>query len=180
MGSKSENRRVFCWDLWKMNAKLLDDDVFTDQVQAVIENIVNGKQLEYGARWELAEQEIKMIALERASAIKRDERKNEMFLRNNLQTLLKEECRMPGAFKDDISSLKDKLEILDRERYRGAIVRARAERWATGEAPTKRALSLEKSYARRNDITEIERDGAVTSDKEEIESAFFEYYNRLF
>lgn len=53
-------------------------------------------------------------------------------LRNILQKLTLEEGRMPGVFKDDIAQIKHKLELIDEERYRGALVRARAEQWAVG------------------------------------------------
>lgn len=101
-------------------------------------------------------------------------------MRSNLLTLVKEECRSPGVFKDDILFLKEKLELIDRDRYRGALVRARADRLIAGELPTKRALGMEKKYARRNEIAEIEHDGVVTSDGAEIERAFFDYYSALF
>lgn len=180
VGKKSGNRKIFSWDLWKLNCKLLDDDIFRADVEAAIEKLRDVKACGYRLSWEHFKQEIKMKALERASIIKNEEKKIEKVLRLNLEMLVKEECRMPGACKDDICSVKEKLEILDKERYRGALVRARAERFITGEAPTKRALSLEKRYARRNEITEVECDGAVTSDRVEIERAFFDYYCTLF
>ena len=93
-----------------MNAKLLEDDVFTAQVQAAVETLESQNKLRYGVRWELFKQEIKMKALERAGVLKSTERSNEMLSRNNLRILLKEETKMPGAFKDDISCVKDKLE----------------------------------------------------------------------
>ncbi|KAH6919798.1 hypothetical protein HPB50_029214 [Hyalomma asiaticum] len=49
-----------------------------------------------------------------------------------------EECGMPGAFIDDIRALKRKIEQFDIERYRGAMVRARAEMLLTKGAPSKR------------------------------------------
>lgn len=107
-------------------------------------------------------------------------KRNETLLRYNLQTLIKEQCRMPGAFKDDICTLKAKLELIDRERYRGALVRARAGRLIAGETPTKRALGLEKRIARRNEIAEIEYSGALTREKEEIERVFYDYYSTLY
>ncbi|CAN7945808.1 unnamed protein product [Ixodes pacificus] len=112
--------------------------------------------------------------------MKKKEERNETLLRYNLQTLVKEKCRMPSAFKDDICTFKAKLELIDRERYRGALVRARAHRLIAGETPTKRALSLEEQNARRNEMTEIEYGGVVTRGKAEIERAFYDYYSTLF
>ncbi|CAN7945418.1 unnamed protein product [Ixodes pacificus] len=135
---------------------------------------------DYALKWEQFEQEIKMKAMERASAIKYRERKLESFLRGNLELLIGEESRSSGIYKDDISTLKSKLEVLDKERYHGALVRARAGKLFCREAPTKRALGAEKRYARRNEIVEIEYRGAVTRDSAEIEKAFCEFYRNLF
>lgn len=179
--SKNESKKVFIWELWKLNAKLLKDENFMDRVQAAVEQMKNEhKSVAYGHKWEVFKQAIKMTALERASAIKYEEKKNEKLMCSNLQAMVEEECRLPGASKDDILSLKGKLELLDRERYRGALIRARAVRLIAGEAPTKRALGMEEKHARHNEIAEIEKDGTVTSDSVEIERAFFDYYSTLF
>ncbi|KAH6944044.1 hypothetical protein HPB50_001417 [Hyalomma asiaticum] len=87
---------------------------------------------------------------------------------------------MPGVFIDDIRALKRKIEQFDIERYRGAMVRARAERLITKEAPSKRALGSEKWHARRNQIVEIDCDGEVSDTAEHIERAFYEHYSDLF
>lgn len=62
---------------------------------------------------------------------------------------------MPGEFTAEIRKVKQKLDALETERYPRAMVRARAERIIADETPTKRALSTEKWYARRNHIAEV-------------------------
>ncbi|KAH6941426.1 hypothetical protein HPB50_017932 [Hyalomma asiaticum] len=57
---------------------------------------------------------------------------------------------------DDIRKVKEKIEQLDELRYRGALVRARAEDTAAGEMPSKRALCLEKARAESNHINAVE------------------------
>ena len=79
----------------------------------------------------------------------------------------------------EIKEVKQKLEAVDVERYRGAVVRARAERLWSGEVPTKRAVADEKSYATRNEIRAIEYKNEVTKDKTQIEHAFVEYFLQL-
>lgn len=175
-----EKKNSFSWELWKFNSKLLEDEVFRAQVQASLDKVENGQKSEYGTKWELFKQEIKIKALERASAIQNEEKRNETLLRCSLQTLIREDGKMPGTFRDDICTLKAKLELIDRERYRGALVRARAGRLMAGETPTKRALGLEKRNARRNEIVEIEYGGVVSREGSEIERAFYDYYSTLF
>lgn len=180
LGSKIENTNKFTWDLWKFNDKLLEDDIFMEQVRETVEKMDNSSDEKYGVRWEHFKQETKMQAIERGSTIKKNKQKQERFLRSNLQTMVAEESRAPGTFKDEIRATKAKLELIDAERYHAALVRARAERMIAGETPTKRALGAEKRYARRNEITEIEYKGRVSSEKVDIERAFFEHYSTLF
>lgn len=178
--SKKERKGKFNWDSWKINNKLLDDDVFKTLVHEGIQELYRDSNSEAGPKWEIFKQKIKMKAVERSSILKHEERIHERLLRSNLQTLVKEECLTPGTFKGDIRVVKEKLELLDMERFRGAIIRARAEKTVMAERPTKRALGTEKSYAQRNIIAEITYNGALTSAKDEIEKAFYEYYSALF
>lgn len=49
-----------------------------------------------------------------------------------------------------------------------------------GEIPTKRAIGAERKYASKNEVSEIEYGGVVSSDKQIIERAFVDYYKELF
>ncbi|KAH6936165.1 hypothetical protein HPB50_014440 [Hyalomma asiaticum] len=91
-----------------------------------------------------------------------DGKKRERELKSLLDKLLKQECRVPGKWIEDIRKVKQKIEQLDEQRYRGALVRARAEDTAAGETPSKRALGLEKARAEKNHIREIEWGGVRT------------------
>lgn len=77
-------------------------------------------------------------------------------LDENLRHLCAFECQNPGQGVKDIESIKREIERFHEERYHGAVVRARAERYLLGEQPTKRALADEKKYALKKEILEIE------------------------
>lgn len=181
IGMFAKRQSSFCWGLWELNNKLLQDVVFVGAVVACGQKYFqSADDTDYILKWEHFKQEVKMIALERSCAIKHDERQREALLRSTLDAVVKEECETPGAFTDNIQTLKAQLEALDKERYRGALVRARAERFFLGEAPTKRALSSEKRYARRNAITVIEYEGIVHKDQGSIQRSFCDHYEKLF
>lgn len=174
-----KQKTTFSWDLWKLNAKLLRDEIFTDTVKEKIEEFKN-EDNKIGEQWELFKEAIKVKAIERSSCIRYEEKMKEGMLRHTLQRLTIEEGKTPGVFKDDIGKLEHQLELMDEERYRGALVRARAERLAMGETPTKRALGIEKARVRQNTIDKIEWEGRTSSKKEDIHQFFFEYYQQLF
>lgn len=83
-------------------------------------------------------------------------------------------------YAEDLRSIKQKLELYDENRYRGAQVRARVEAMAVDECPTKRSLGLEKCRARRNHIDVIEDNGIVMTDNDSIGRAFARHYEAFF
>lgn len=180
IASREDSRNNFNWQLWKLNCKLMNDDVFVKQVTDLFKKLKENNKIPWGERWELLKNQVKIKALERSSAVAREARFQEKTLRTNLQLLLNQESLRPGEFMDDIRVVKRKLELIDTERYRGALIRARAERLISGESPTKRALGAEKWHARRQQIVEIERAGVITKDTDEIVRTFSEYYRALF
>lgn len=179
IGRKTKNKNAFSWEGWKLNGKLLEDDVFVANTLTLLESLKNEGSC-HCEGWELFKQSVKIKAIERSSLLKHEATKQEALLRANLEALLAEECIKPGEYKNDIRTVKQKLEAIDTERYRGALVRARAEKITAGEMPSKRALGLEKWHARRNDIVEIENNGTITRDTNIIETVFFQYYSELF
>lgn len=69
-----------------------------------------------------------MIATERLSNILFGSRDRAMRLQRNLRLLCHLECANPGSEIKDIQYVKSQLNELAVERYRGAVVRSRAER----------------------------------------------------
>ncbi|CAN7950548.1 unnamed protein product [Ixodes pacificus] len=162
-----------------MNYKLLDDEVFNGKINTRIENLGNICGSEMTGEWEEFKRAVKMDTIERSTTLKYEKEKEEKQLRSTLKELVLEECKSPGLFIDDINKIKSKLQLIDTEHYRGAIIRARAEKFLAGEALTKRALATEKRYARANEITEIDYHGTTTRDSSIIERAFLEFYESL-
>lgn len=68
---------------------------------------------------------------------------------------------MPGVFRD-IRQTKQKLELIDKDRYRGAVVWLRAEHGAAGKRATKRASGIAKAHAKRYQIDEVILKGHTT------------------
>lgn len=169
----------FEWKLWKFNNKLLRDEAFTEGVISRAEKLGSAEG-QLRQQWEEFKQLVKLDAIERSVALKYEQKKEERQLRDTLETLLVEECRTPGVFIDDINDIKSKLESFDEERYKGAIVRSRAEKLVEAETPTKRALGGEKRYARANEIAKINYRGTISNEAAVIEQAFVEFYEGLF
>lgn len=79
---------------------------------------------------------------------------------------------MPGRAFQDLEVVKDQLEEPHRERYRGAIVRARSEKYLMGEQSNKQPLAEEKRYALCNELEEIYYNGVTSTGPSAIEKVF--------
>lgn len=99
--------------------------------------------------WEEVKSNVKLMAIEKGSILRHDERKKENELKAQLVYLTEIESTQPGTFLNEIKDVKNQLEVIDTERYRAAMVRSRSEKLWAGETPNKRALSDEKRYAKK-------------------------------
>lgn len=179
LGRKPKHTR-FNWELWKLNDKLLEDEGFVTGVKRLFDKLFKTQSNTFIEPWEEFKIEVKILAIERGCVLRQQQRKQENELKRELEFLLIVDSSNPGIFHKQIREVKQKLEIMDQNRYAGAVVRARAERLWMGEAPTKRSLSDEKCYAVRNEIKQIRYQNDVTSDPAKIAEAFVEHYRNLF
>lgn len=180
IGNKARPKAKFEWKLWKLNTKLLDDGHFVKGAGDIFKSGFENAEEDIFEAWETAKQEVKMLAIERSSLLAHEARQAERSLNADLLALSRAECANPGVCLKDLDNVKERLEQLHRERYRGAVVRARAEKYLMGEQPTKRALADEKRYAVRNEIAEIEVDGVTRTCPRSIQQAFVAHYKQLF
>ncbi|MDD9361347.1 MAG: hypothetical protein PV344_00195, partial [Anaplasma sp.] len=179
IGKKESAASKFDWDLWKINRTLLKDEQFINAVTGLLRDasVMNG---ELGEAWEIFKEEVKLVAIERSSNIQFQRRERERQLKRNLEALHRLETQNPGTAMEDIRNIKAELDKLYQEKYRGAVIRSRSEKYLLGEQPTKRALSDEKKYALSKEIREIECNGTSSKDRNIIQQCFVEYYDKLF
>lgn len=168
----------FQWDLWKFNDTLLEDEVFNDSVQKLI-NTMKGEDESAIERWERFKCELKLRAVERSSQLAYWKRTEEKLLLDDLQRVCRLESENPGRFADDLQLVKNTIAEHETKKYRGALVRARAEKYILGERPTKRALSAESRHGKKKTIDQIEYGGYKSSCPDVIQKAFVEYYSNL-
>ncbi|KAH9369120.1 hypothetical protein HPB48_012777 [Haemaphysalis longicornis] len=90
--------------------------IFHSLVADKLSKIEQDGQNTVAAMWELTKPAVKIKAIEMGSCIKYEQNKKEISLRALLQTLTEQESKQPGAYRDDISTTKQKLEIIDEER----------------------------------------------------------------
>lgn len=178
LGTK-EKVPKFNWHLWKLNNSIMKDKHFSRKVSEALTVLYEDGKDDWETRWEVFKQDVKLSAIERTTILNFEKKQDEKKLQSQLQALVKEESVKPGSFTEEIKNTKNKLELLDKEKYRGAIIRSRTEKLWMGETPTKRALSDEKQYARRKEVKEIMYNGRLTKEKSQIMNAFVDHYRDL-
>lgn len=136
VGRKKE-RNKFVWELWKLNAELLRDETFNENVVAALNSFGTDSSTKFGEEWELLKQSIKLKAIERSSVLRYEQKAREKDLTTLLEKFAKLECMQPGAYQQDMRAVKKKLEVFDEDRFRGALVRARAESYHAGKRQRK-------------------------------------------
>lgn len=131
-------------------------------------------------RWKVFKEEIKMTAIERSSQISHQARVRERKLEEDLKLLCQLECDNPGVGMKDIDYIKAQINEICEDRFRGAVVQARADRFLFGERPMRRALSGKIKYALSKEINTLECGPIVSADKVAIEATFVQHYKLLF
>lgn len=97
----------------------------------------------------------------------------------SLRNFVRLNTSSPGAGLGDIALVKEELTQIYIEKYQGAAVCSRGERYLLVEEPTKRALSAEKMYDLTKNIAEQEHRNTIMSDKGVIQSIFVDDYRNI-
>lgn len=178
LGGRGKKKTNFRWEMWKLNNSLLEDDVFNETVEELFSKMA-GVSESASERWEWFKSEFKLCAIERSGILAYWKKAEEKLLMEDLQRIHRLECENPGTFTEELKCVKSNIADFETEKYKGALVRARAEKYVLGEQPTKRALSSEAQYVKKKSIVEIEYGGLVSSRPDVIEKAFVDYYSAM-
>lgn len=179
IGQTSRKPKRINWKLWKLNSQQLKDETFTTDTRQLLKQVASQTQ-HVSAAWKRFKEELKQLAIKRSTIISYHKHREEKKLLNDLRLLHELECINQGQGAKDISYVKAQLESLYQERYQGAVVRSRAERYLIGEQPTKKSNGRRTRHAVTKEILEIEHNNKIVTDKLEIQHVFVEHYRSLF
>lgn len=106
---------------------------------------------------------------------RKDQRKDDGT--QHLIDFLKGEQDHPGCNHSVIKEIQAKSDSFQQERYRGATVRPRAQKFLLGEQPTSRPLADGRKHELDNEIPIMEHRGATHNKKYVYELDFFKCYD---
>lgn len=172
-------KRVVNWQLWKFNSRLLEDELFRQCTENLIQTSFASVPV-YAPAWDAFKLTFRKMAICRASVLAFQQRQKERLLTRQLYGLLRLECESPGQFHGDIENIRDQLEAFDAIRFQGAALRSRMQAFTLTDAPSKAALIEERKHGLLSEVSELSVNGVVTREAKDILGAFHAHYTGIF
>lgn len=169
---------------WRFNNSFLTDPDFLDEMNKNLNNWVkNEDAVDEQEQWELCKLKIKQFCSDFGKEKARKRRNDILDLQIQLKKIEKQCGEEPEneTLQDVLLKTKQKLEILEISRAKGAQIRSRAKWIEDGEKNTKYFLTLERIRARSNYITHLTNEnGHIVTNQMEVLNEITNYYTKLY
>ena len=170
---------------WRFNNDLLTDPEFLQQMNEILDTWLKSEDSDINDqdKWELCKLKIKQFCSDFGKLKARKKRNDVMDLQIALKNIEKQ-CSEDPKNEDLQATLfktKQKLEILEINRAKGAQTRARAKWVEEGEKSTKYFLTLEKIRAKSNYVTHVTNEnGDIITGQSDVLKEITNYYARIY
>jgi exonuclease III len=169
---------------WKFNSSLLHDHDYTSSIKDIIKNssIKNNSLEDKGLLWELVKLDIRSFTLNYSAR----KHKENIGLEKNLNSRYIELNRLIMEGNQDESIIKkfylvkSELEIFEKQRAKGAIIRSKALWTEEGEQNSSYFLRLEKNNYCNKLISQLNIEGKIITDATEILDEEKRFYENLY
>lgn len=167
--------------LWRFDNRLLKDLSFCSALTTHLQNFLADSGVSSPhVRWDFLKYEIRKFSIDYTRKAKHSLKGQIASLKKELMTI---EERNPASSKEEeifYHSKKRELAELELHLANRTIFKARANWSQLGERPTKFFLSLEKSKARANVLSQaLDSNGSLTSDPKKILELTRDFYEQL-
>ena len=169
---------------WKFNNNYLRDKEFIRTMNNMLdEYISDNDESTHIKKWEFCKVAIRNFCTEhgKSQAIKRRNSESQLEVEiDEIQNLLTNDP-LNTDYQEKLTSLKQKLELQQLDRARGAQVRSRIKWIEEGEKNTKYFYNLEKARGNRKIITRLTKEsGEVITDQQKLLEEQVSYYKALY
>lgn len=128
---------------WKLNNSLLEDNIFTKNIETLATNIFKSEKSDYASQWELFKFKSRELAIRRSIELKKDRDCMETELLNKTDTFWKVQT-LSQTQQSELQSSKLKLDDLYISKATGAFVHSKARWIEKGERNIAYFLPLKK------------------------------------
>ena len=168
---------------WKINTNVLNDRVYQNSVSDIIQSILRSC-LPPLTKWELFKVKIREYTQKYCKKKALEKRDQKLLLELQLGELGKQidANNHNDQLLNSYADVKEKLEKMYKTESKGAGIRARVRWMEDGEKSTKYFLGLEKSNAKKKEISQLKclKDGRVIIKNEDILEEVVKYYSQLY
>ena len=168
---------------WKLNCSLLKDDNYKKEIEAIIDETIQNQQ-DIFLHWEMIKMQVRGHTIKYATRKKHSNYNKIKLLEKKLKEIEQQQATELTLFRDYETQkwlIQKDLNELYISKTKGAMVRARANWIEFGEKPTSYFFNLEKSNAKRKDITKLRRvNGVEIEAKELILDELYQFYSDLY
>ena len=167
---------------WKLNSSLLKDETYKSKVKELLETLnETHKEMENKAlKWELYKYEIRKFSMKHSKQVKKEKTDIKKTIEKNLEELLDKESENTNDIKQQITSLKDKLEEIYLEEAEGIKVRSRVQWAEEGERNTAYFYNLEKENYKKKNIKRLVINNVEITDQNLILKHAANFYEDLY
>ncbi len=169
---------------WKFNSSLVEDNIYVEQLIHRIEHWKEQYESIQDKRvvWELIKYEIRKFTMSYCSQKKMDNKRSEEQKLRELKVLEVELERHPSDDKlSEVEQLRQDIELFERNRAKGAIVRSKVQWFEEGEKSTKFFFGLEKHNYLKKYIRKLKlENGLITTDDQRITEELKQFYSNLY
>ena len=169
--------------VWNFNNSLLNDKVFCDRIQKLIEDHVSFFSCFPSIQdwWEFLKESIKEESISFSRNKRRQLHRDEVFLTNKLIRLRQRLVDGDISVINSICDVESRLKALNEKRIRGIFVRSRAEWIEDGERPSRYFFKLQTIKSQKSHISSVyDSNGVEVFSQHEIEKAHVDFYTHLF
>ena len=168
---------------WKFNTSLLYNQAYVAKIKKVISNTARNlsNETNKGMVWDLIKMSVRAETIKFCSLEKRKRDFMEKELEREIERLtLKYNTLHDEKILDQIETMKTELESINGLKTKGNIIRARAKWAEEGEKNTSFFLSLEKRNSENKNISQLQINNTIITEREEIMEEQLKFYKSLY
>lgn len=169
---------------WKFNSQLLQDKEYTDKINVLFDKLDSElvDMEDKGLKWDYMKCEVRSVTLEYSITKNKKKSENMKKLYNELENL--HEKLSESASSEMLSryeETKAKIEFIEQDNVKGAIIRSKVKWVESGEKNTKYFLNLEKRNAINKTIIRLEKEnGQYIENQKEILETSRDYFKNIY
>jgi len=169
---------------WKLNNTILKEPAYVNGINNLIADLEEKcSQLDPLIKWDYIKTQIKTFSLHYCISRASNKKSEETYIYRRIKQLNTDLAKYPDnlELQAEINKLMTKLEVIEIEKARGAMLRSKIEEMEYGERNTTFFHSMEKSKAKKNLInTLITEDGNVLNEVTDILKEEVRYFSSIY